>query len=144
MAIKRLEIHQLGAFEHADFDLVPGINVFLGANSTGKTHALKWLYGSVKALEQPVEAGESSPDRLKQKIAGVFRPDERQVGRLVNRDSKARRGQVFVGADEGEIGYFLSTYGTIRQLSRRWDSQAPAIFMPSREALALVTVHGVD
>jgi len=64
MAIKTLTIENLTAFERATFEFAPGINVLLGANSTGKTHALKWLYASVKALELPVLEGESYVSRL--------------------------------------------------------------------------------
>lgn len=137
MAIKSFELHQFSAFEHAVFDLVPGINVFLGANSTGKTHALKWLYGSVKALEQRVDSGEHGPSRVKQKLSGVFRPDERQVGRLVRRNASIRRGSILVKADEGMIEYTVSTSGTIRLGIKAWTPHAPAMFLPSREVLAL-------
>ena len=32
------------AFQDASFDFVPGINVFVGENGTGKTHVMKVLY----------------------------------------------------------------------------------------------------
>ncbi len=69
--------------------VLPGVNIFLGANATGKSHAMKALYAPLKTLEQnggttvPLEA------RLREKLANVFKPDDGFMGRLVRR----RKGQ---------------------------------------------------
>ena len=39
-----LEIRDFTCFHEASFEFSPGINVFVGENGTGKTHALKLLY----------------------------------------------------------------------------------------------------
>jgi len=44
MKIKDLSIKNLTVFEQAKFDFCAGINVFIGANGTGKTHAMKVIY----------------------------------------------------------------------------------------------------
>lgn len=41
---ERLELENFTVFEKASFEWVAGINVFVGANGTGKTHLLKLLY----------------------------------------------------------------------------------------------------
>ena len=42
--ITRIELQQFPAFEKLDLVLFPGINVFVGANGTGKTHVMKVIY----------------------------------------------------------------------------------------------------
>ena len=46
MALTRLELENFTAFESLDLELSPGINVFVGANGTGKTHILKVCYAA--------------------------------------------------------------------------------------------------
>jgi ABC-type ATPase involved in cell division len=137
MSVTRLHLKRLSAFNDIDLRFTPGINVLLGANSTGKTHVLKWLYGTLKTFEQPLEAGEEPVARLKQKLAGVFRPDERRVGRLVQRGVGIQKGELFVAGDEGEIGFTLSSRDQATHLKVAWTPLAPSVFMPSREALAM-------
>ena len=42
--LTQLKLENLTAFSTLDLNFSPGINVFIGANSTGKTHLLKTLY----------------------------------------------------------------------------------------------------
>lgn len=39
-----LRLRNFTAFSEAEFDFVPGVNVFVGENGTGKTHVMKVLY----------------------------------------------------------------------------------------------------
>lgn len=39
-----LRLENFTAFAHAEFDFVPGLNIFIGENGTGKTHVMKALY----------------------------------------------------------------------------------------------------
>ena len=39
-----LRLENFTAFAHAEFDFVPGLNIFVGENGTGKTHVMKALY----------------------------------------------------------------------------------------------------
>jgi AAA15 family ATPase/GTPase len=41
---EELHIENITVFEKVDFVFSPGINVFVGANGTGKTHVMKFLY----------------------------------------------------------------------------------------------------
>lgn len=136
MAIKTLKIESLSAFEDATFELVPGINVLLGANSTGKTHALKWLYASVKALELPVLEGEAASERLLTKVPAVFASAERRIDRLVTVGGGAESGRVLVQGDEGRMLYSVHKPNAL-SFGGHWKSAAPTVFLPSREVLAL-------
>ena len=42
--LTRIVLERFTAFEQLDLKLGPGINVFIGANGTGKTHLLKIAY----------------------------------------------------------------------------------------------------
>jgi predicted ATP-dependent endonuclease of OLD family len=44
MKIKDLSLKNFTAFEQAKFNFCEGINVLIGANGTGKTHAMKAMY----------------------------------------------------------------------------------------------------
>ena len=46
MAITRLQLENFTAFESLDMEFSPGINVFVGANGTGKTHIMKVCYAA--------------------------------------------------------------------------------------------------
>ncbi|MDP3207881.1 MAG: AAA family ATPase [Rhodoglobus sp.] len=138
MSIKRMELTGLTAFERATFEFVPGINVLLGANSTGKTHALKWLYASVKALELPVLKGEVAPERIFRKVPAVFLPEERRIGRMRRHGESTSLASVAIDGDEGAIGYSLTSGdGMSARGDLRWKATAPTVFLPSREVLAL-------
>ena len=137
MPVTQLHLQRLSAFADVDLALAPGINVLLGANSTGKTHVLKWLYATLKTFEQPIEAGEAALPRLKQKLAGVFLPDKRQVGRLVQRGLGARGGSVRLAVDGRDLAFDLSPRGGVMGLTANWVGTAPCVFLPSREALAM-------
>ena len=47
--LRSVELKKFTVFEDARVDFSPGINVFLGANATGKTHAMKLVYGLLRA-----------------------------------------------------------------------------------------------
>ena len=77
MLVRRLRLVDFSAFESADLEFVDGLNVFLGANSTGKTHVLKIIYTMLEAARTETSVAG--------KLAGVFKPDDREIGRLIRR-----------------------------------------------------------
>ena len=50
---KSLRLENFTAFADASLEFVPGVNVFVGENGTGKSHAMKLLYAAHRALYQP-------------------------------------------------------------------------------------------
>ena len=44
MTITRIKLERFTAFTELDLPFSPGINVFVGANATGKTHLMKAVY----------------------------------------------------------------------------------------------------
>ena len=49
MAIESIKLENFTVFENIECEFVPGINIFIGENGTGKTHILKALYALCKA-----------------------------------------------------------------------------------------------
>lgn len=137
MAIKKMELTGLTAFEKATFEFVPGINVLLGANSTGKTHALKWLYASTKAFSLPVAEGETGEARVRPRLGGVFHPDELRIGRLLRASGKGYRGVAAIWSDVHALEITVGGDDSIRVLRPQGSMGTPVTFIPSREVLAL-------
>ena len=48
MSITRIKLQNFTVFNKLDIDLSPGLNVFIGANGTGKTHLMKVAYAACK------------------------------------------------------------------------------------------------
>lgn len=90
LTITRLKLENFTAFSSLDMEFSPGINAFIGPNATEKTHILKIIYAVMSALEK---SGEyiSKEETVLQKIANVFLPYERKLGRLVKRGPRGTK-----------------------------------------------------
>ena len=83
MSITKIKFERFTAFEKLDIDLSSGINVFIGANGTGKTHLLKVAYAACDITKTKVDFAE--------KLVREFMPFGRRIGRLVKRQKKSTR-----------------------------------------------------
>lgn len=86
--IKQIRFEKFTAFEKLDVNCSPGINIFIGANGTGKTHILKSVYAACDISK--------SKKSFAEKINKVFLPSKEQIGRLVKRSSTSSSGYVEV------------------------------------------------
>lgn len=77
MTITRLKLERFTAFKSLDLKPSPGINIFVGANGTGKTHLMKVAYAAC-------DVSKTKEDFTK-KLVQVFLPSGNSIGRLVNR-----------------------------------------------------------
>ncbi len=139
MKVKQVQIREFTTFQDVGIEFSPGLNVFIGANATGKSHLMKLLYSILKAAEQrPGRPSHLSPeDQLKEKFASVFMPDKGEIGRLVRRARGTKKATVRLGLDDWGAAVELTTLGRLRL---EWPGPPPAkrcIFIPSREALAM-------
>jgi len=138
MKVTKLGLWEFSAFKDIELEPCSGINVFLGTNASGKSHAMKALYAPIKTMEQsdstiPLDA------RLHEKLAKVFRPDDGYLGRLVHRRKGQGQGRVDIAGTTGDIGFTLFTTGKTKIAMRAdsWTSDEPTIFLPTREVLAM-------
>lgn len=138
--IRKIQVTRLLAFKELSLEFSPGITVLIGTNSTGKTHLMKLAYAMLKSLEEyrrdaKEPEGKKKP-HIQNKLIAVFRPDDRQVGRLVHRSV----GQASGSAELTFSGNGLFRVGVTRKgrVTRRFRGTAPrAIFIPSREVLSI-------
>ena len=139
MTVTHLDLSDFSAFEKVAIDFSPGINVLIGTNATGKSHAMKALYAPLKVFEQPattipIEA------RLQEKLANVFKPDDGFMGRLVRRRKGQSQGHVRIAGSSGAIAFTLNTRTTrppIELTENTWKAKARSIYLPTREVLAM-------
>lgn len=75
--LERIKFEKFTAFDSIEILLSTGINIFLGANGTGKTHLLKVIYATCDITK--------SQKSLAEKINHVFLPSGQQMERLVKR-----------------------------------------------------------
>lgn len=138
MKVEKLSLRQFSAFEEAALDFCPGINVFLGTNATGKSHAMKALYAPLKTFEQS-ETTIPLAERMREKLANTFKPDDRYMGRLVHRRKGQGQGWIDITGTAGAIGVTLHTKGkqALSIRSETWQGDASTIFLPTREVLAM-------
>ena len=143
--LRSVELKKFTVFEDARVDFSPGINVFLGANATGKTHAMKLFYGLLRAWKN-FESGEPGVQRrpssqlgevIKAKLAAVFRPDDGKVGRLVRRGRGKSKSSVDLMITGGRIGFTMSNQGNVNIVNRDSTDIPASIFLPAREVLSI-------
>ncbi len=133
--LSRLELENFTAFHELRLDFVSGINVFVGANSTGKTHLLKLLY----AITEAHRFGNDTA----QKMMRVFLPVPQRVGRLVRRTKGAQTARVLVTKDGKDLSFrFSSNQSDERFSDFKSDWAEPTaqagtpVFIPPKDMLA--------
>jgi len=145
MPLESLELSNFGAFEKLKLEFCPGINVLIGPNSTGKTHAMKAAYAvlrvfSAEATRDSANRHEVDPKRvagiLREKFVALYRPDDGDVSRLVHRGGEKKPAIVRVRAGGFDIEVdFTRKNGAVKD--RGGPFRDSTIFLPSRELLAI-------
>ena len=139
--ISILKLVDFTCFGEAEFQFCKGINVFIGANSTGKTHILKLLGASLKAGEEFTNGALPSRERaqieLSERLVGYFRPEK--LGRLVRRKQGRTRSEVEIGFPHLKPLRF--NFANNAQYVKIEDfhglPQIPSLYLPPKEMLTL-------
>lgn len=101
MTLTQVRLKRFTAFSDLSLKLSPGINVFVGANGTGKTHLMKVCYAACEA---------SRPDvHFMEKLVRVFHPSGRRPGRLVKRQVGRSKAIVEVRRSDRKLTASFST-----------------------------------
>ncbi len=141
MSVKRLHMEKFSVFRDVKLEFAEGLNVFIGANATGKSHAMKLMYSILKthegAQKDEISDLKRIAARLKEKLAGVFKPDKSGPGRLVQRQVERGWSNVALKTSVGSLGFKLATWDTLTLQKDTLDAYGPSLFIPSREALAM-------
>jgi predicted ATPase len=137
MTLTRLELSNLTVIEAANIEFAPGINVFIGENGTGKSHILKAIYALLQAAGGRPATSSEAAQNLKERLAGIFRPDDGQVGRLVRVGASVCTLWLHGDADEDETYCTVSESSDISVTEHHWTDGPRALFVPSRDVLAM-------
>ena len=134
--LTRIRLERFTAFEHLDLELSAGVNVFVGANGTGKTHLLKVAYAACEfSRVKPASLTEvSAHDKLVQ----MFLPSESDIGRLIRHPGRDRSGVIEVCGDDRRIR--IPVFDGLQQIESiddvGWSNSITSVFTPAKEMLA--------
>ncbi len=142
-AIEKIRVSRFGPFDGSyDLSFVPGINVIVGDNGTGKSQLLKLLYSCTQVLQD--ESFEHTKTaiqrRIAEKLVGVFCPDS--LGRLVTRQQGRAKTEVSVSY-EGSRKPLSFSFATNSKSEVRLESmpddlrKAVPVYLPSRELMSI-------
>lgn len=130
--IERIEIRDFTAFDELKTDLVPGVNLFIGDNGTGKTHILKLLY----ALQSAEIKGSFSKD-ISGKLLRVFLPRDLSLKRLLRRGKGAKKEATFTIIKNSErMTVTLTGRGTHITGGKNYFIVEKPVYIPVKEMLA--------
>ena len=141
MKVQKLQVDKFTAFDTATLDFSPGINVFIGENSTGKTHIMKLLYAILKTCEQSHREGVNTRTQVEQalaeKLASVFKPADKKTGRLVRRGRGRSNSTVKLTYEETNFDMTLTFRGTLSINYGRLPNPESALYIPPHEFLSI-------
>lgn len=148
--IRKLEVEGVTVFPQAvRFDFVPGMNVIVGGNDSGKSHLMKLCYAlgrwGEKSLRREFPETWAEERRLHRQLTRAFGTPE--LGALVSRAAVAPEARVHaslqgekapIGSAELELRFAAAAGDMLRitTMPQRF-LQENALFIPPREALSL-------
>lgn len=148
-AIKNLSVNNFTAFREANFEFVPGINVLIGENSTGKTHILKLIYALIQICQQTVGKQEKEVHELlaSTTLRAVFKSENTAdlVRKTISqRSPEEKPSLVKLQFDDEYIHYHWASIAEIPSSEKfEWRTSAlknkppQAILLPGRELLTI-------
>ena len=134
MNLTRIRLERFTAFRDIDVGFGPGINVFIGANGTGKTHMMKVAYAACDVTKSRTEFAE--------KLVRVFLPSGQAIGRLVKRQKGSVRGAAEVWRGDRKLRTSFSNHSDKPASARTigveaWSTEAiESVFIPVKEMLS--------
>jgi energy-coupling factor transporter ATP-binding protein EcfA2 len=134
MTLTAIKLENFTAFSKLELRPSPGINVFIGANGTGKTHLMKLAYAACD-----ISKTQSS---FAEKLIRVFLPSGRALGRLVKRQQGSVRGVAELHRDTLKLRISFSNHATVPDSAevagaRQWAScPIQSVYIPVKEMLS--------
>ena len=137
--LTRIVLERFTAFEQLDLKLVPGINVFIGANGTGKTHLLKVAYAACEFKTTNIDYVMGPEEPFYHKLVRVFLPSRNSIQRLVRHPSEDRQAIVDVWRGSLRLRFPVSDearrMGSFAKLD--WPEEVvKSTFIPAKEILS--------
>ncbi len=134
MSLARIKLERFTGFERIDLELSPGINAFVGANATGKTHLMKVAYAACDITKTKLDFAE--------KLIRTFLPSNRALGRLVKRQKASSRCVVELFRDQLKLRVSFTNHATKAESAvltsiNDWKaSPIASVYIPVKEMLS--------
>ena len=141
--IEHLELKNFTVFNSLALDLSPRVNVIIGENGTGKTHLLKAAYSlcsGVPLKSKPEASEDEFKAELTAKLLRHFMPLEDKLGKLHHRGATSKACLQARFAQGHRIAAIFSRKSktlAIQERANHEQSQAGAVFIPTKEVLSL-------
>lgn len=140
MYIKRAEFKNFTVFEDVEFEFAKGINIFIGENGTGKTHAMKVLYSACQAARTEIS--------FSNKIVRTMLPDDYKISRLVSKNCGNSAANVKITAVSDDVKE-TDMNVSFNKETKKWDalvegeekwerefSGISSVYIPAKEILS--------
>jgi ABC-type ATPase involved in cell division len=134
MSLTKIQCERFTAFENITIDFSPGVNVFVGANGTGKTHIMKIAYAACDVTKTKLDFAE--------KISRVFLPSGRALGRLIKRHKTSSRGSITVYRTRGKLRASFTNHttkadsATVTGADDWYSRPIESVYIPVKEMLS--------
>lgn len=132
--IERVELSNFTAFKQLPLGFSPGVNLFIGANSTGKTHLLKLLYTALSS-----QRASRKKEAFEQELIEVFLPYKNRIGRLAHRIPGSVTCEVRILRKGKPLTFEFTNHAIdhVKKYHTQWpDDVGSAVYIPVKEMLA--------
>lgn len=137
--IKSIELRNFTAFRSLKAEFVPGLNIVIGENGTGKTHLIKAAYALTGGNRSEVPHDEFFQSRL----LGVFKPKTRELYSLYHRNGVGpasirmdMQGEENDGTYQVEFDARTKKNLRARAGANAYEVVKPAVFVPTKEVIS--------
>jgi ABC-type Mn2+/Zn2+ transport system ATPase subunit len=134
MPLSKMHFRKFTAFDDLELDISPGLNVFVGANGTGKTHIMKAAYAACEASKTNVNYPE--------KIIKLFLPDGDQIGRLAKRHKTSVNCSYEISNNNSKLSVSFSNHTTelrkveVKGIEKWCKNKIESAYIPPKDILA--------
>lgn len=132
--LEKIELENFTAFKRLALDFSPGVNLFIGANGTGKTHLLKLLYTALGS-----QRDSRKKEAFEQELIQVFLPYKNRIGRLAHRlpSSLTCKGRILRDGKPLIFEFTNHSIDHVKKYQTEWpDNVGSAVYIPVKEMLA--------
>nr|WP_321502431.1 AAA family ATPase [uncultured Dethiosulfovibrio sp.] len=142
--IKSLSLRNFTNFESIDIDFSPKVNVFIGENSTGKTHLLKAAYtlchGASTLKKGEKDVAEDLEKELTKKLLRIFMPLDDHLGNMYRQGANPWGALSAKLGKEGTIDCSFSEVSRYLEIEqdRYPGSTGEPSFIPTKEVLSFM------
>lgn len=141
--IDYLHLNGFTCFDDCTLNFSRGINVFIGCNSTGKTHIMKCMAVTMKANSLFAQSTSKTKDKfgdlLTEKLSGYFKPD--MLGHLVNKYGSGTAA-VKLKLDSGKLNFNFGEKASLAKTDNNAYVEQPHFIYISPEGNVLL-VRGI-